>query len=80
MDVGVDGLPVHRGIIPYYATSTMPEATDMQSWVDLMRQKSGKDLAQHKISMLQNPMLQICGDPGAEVIGERRFTETAERA
>ena len=45
-----------------------------------MRQKSGKDLAQHKISMLQNPRLQICGDPGAEVIGERRFTETAERA
>jgi hypothetical protein len=80
MSVDASGSPVCRGIISYYATLTMREATDMRSWVDLMRQRSGKDLAQHKINMLQDPRLQICGDPGIEVIGERRFTEPAERA
>jgi hypothetical protein len=70
MDVDVNGLPIRRGIISYYATLTMGEATDTQSWVDLMEQKSGKDLAQHKIRMFHKLMLQICGDPSVEVIGE----------
>jgi hypothetical protein len=78
MDAYVNGSPVRRGIISYYATSTMGEATDMQSWVDLMEQKSSEDLTQHKIRVFHKPMLQICGDPSVEVIGEWRLTEIAE--
>jgi hypothetical protein len=80
MDVDVNGSPVRRGIISYYATSTMGEATHMQSWIDLMEQKSSEDLTQHKIRMYQKPKLQICGDPSVEVIGERRLIEIVERA
>ena len=74
MDIYVDGSPVRRGIISYYASLTMGEATDMQSWVDLMVQKSSEDLNQHKSRMFHKPMLQICGNPGVEVIGQRRGT------
>ena len=72
MDVYVNGSPIRRGIISYYATSTMGEANDMQSWVDLMEQKSSEDLPQHKSSMFHKTILQICGDPSVEVIGEWR--------
>ena len=70
MNVVVNDSPVHRGIISYHATSTMADASDMQSWVDLMEQKSSEDLTQHKIRIFHKPMLQICGDPSVEVIGE----------
>ena len=72
MEVDESGSLVRRGVISYYATSTMGEATDMQSWVDLMEQKGSDDLTQHKIGMFHKPMLQICGDPRVEVIGEWR--------
>jgi hypothetical protein len=78
MDVNVNGLPVRRGIISYYATSTMGKAANMQSWTNLMEQKSAEDLKQHKITIFYKPNLQICGDPSLEVIGERRLTEIAE--
>jgi hypothetical protein len=78
MDVDLNGSLVRRGIVSYYATSMMGEATDMQSWVDLMEQKSGKDLMLHKITMFHKPMLQICGDPSRYVIGEWRLSEIAE--
>jgi hypothetical protein len=80
MNVVVNGSPVHRGIISYHATSTMGDATDMQSWVNLMEQKSSEDMTQNKISMFHKPMLQICGDPSVEVIGERMLPEIAAGA
>ena len=78
MDVTMNDSPVRRGIISYYATSTMGEATDMQSWIDLMEQKSSEELTEHKSEMFHKPMLQICGNPSVEVIGEWRLTEIAE--
>ncbi len=69
-EVEVNGSPVRRGIISYYATSTMEAASDIRSWVDLMEEKSSEDLAKRKIGILHKPMLQICGDPSIEVIGE----------
>lgn len=74
MDIFVNGSPVRRGIISYYASSTMGKATDMQSWVDLIRQKGSEDLTQYKSRMFYKPMLQICGDPSIEVIGKCRGT------
>jgi hypothetical protein len=74
MDIFVNDSPVRSGIISYYASSTMGEATDMQSWADLMVQKSSEDLTQHKSNMFHKPMLQLCGDPCVEVIGECRET------
>jgi hypothetical protein len=78
MDVYVNGSPVRRGIISYYATSTMGEASDMQSWANLMEQKSSEDLTEHKNKMFHKPMLQICGDPCVEVIGEWRSDDMAK--
>ena len=70
MDVPMNDAPVRRGIISYYATSTMGEASDMQSWVDLMEQMSSDDLTEYKGRMFHKPMLQVCGDPSVEMIGE----------
>jgi hypothetical protein len=58
----------------------MVEATNIQSWVNLIERTSSKDLAEHKITLLQKPMLQICGDPSTEVIGEWKLIDTAEKA
>jgi len=80
MDVDVKGFPVCRGIISYCATSTMGEATDIQSWFELMDRKSGEDLTHHKITMPQKPMLQVCGDPSVKLIGGWRTAHTIERA
>jgi hypothetical protein len=70
MDVEVNGNPVRRGIISYYATSTMRQATDFQSWLELIEQQSGEDLVEQKISLFRKPTLRICGNPSTAVIGE----------
>jgi len=75
MDIDMDGKPICRGIISYYAALTMEKATDMHSWIDLIEQISGEDLAQNTIKLHQKPMLQLCGDAHIKVIGERRLTE-----
>ena len=80
MKVVVNGLPVHRSIISYYATLTMGEATDMQSWVKRIAQKSSKDLKQHKIHDFHKPALQICGDPSVAVVGGMGHPEIADGA
>jgi hypothetical protein len=48
----------------------MRQATDFQSWFELIDQKSGEDLVGQKINLLHKPMMQICGDPHIAVIGE----------
>lgn len=70
MDVEVDGTPVRRGIISYYATATMRQASDFQSWFELIEQQSGEDLVEQKISLFRKPTLRICGNPSTAVIGE----------
>ena len=70
-DFDVDGSSVRRGIISYYAASTMGQATSSQSWIDLMEGKSSEDLARHEIDMLHIPVLRIVGDPSVPVIGSR---------
>ena len=70
MDVESYGSTVRRGIISYYATLTMEEASDIQLWVDLMEQKSSEDLARHKITPFQKPNLRVWGAPDTKVIGE----------
>ncbi len=70
MDVDLKGSAVRQGIISYYATVTMEQASDIQSWVDLVEQKSSEDLAQHKITLFQKPNLQVWGAPSDKVIGE----------
>ena len=71
-DFDLSGTPVRRGVVSYYATSTMVEAADFESWVDRIEQRSSKDLADHKITLLKKPVLQVCGEPSTKLPGEQR--------
>ena len=63
---------VRHGVVSYYATSTVVQSANFQSWVNLIEQRSGEDLAHHKITLLHKPMLQICGNPSTKLPGEPR--------
>ena len=71
-DFDLSGIPVRRGVVSYYATSTMVQAADFESWADWIERRSSADLADHKITLLKKPMLQVCGDPSTQVLGEQR--------
>lgn len=58
------------GIISYYATKTMAQATTMVSWVSMIDEMSGKDFSQGTITDLEMPSLQIIGDLSTKLPGE----------
>lgn len=59
-----------RGIISYYATKTMAQATTMVSWASMINEMSGRDFSRGLITDLERPSLQILGDSSAKVPGE----------
>jgi hypothetical protein len=57
------------GIISYYATKTMAQATTIESWVSMINAMSGRDFSRGLITDLEKPSLQIIGDSSAKVPG-----------
>jgi hypothetical protein len=70
-DFDVSGAAGSRGVVSYYATSTMVEAATFESWLDLIERKSSGDLAQGRITELHKPTLQIYGNPNTKLPGCR---------
>lgn len=58
------------GILSYYATKTMAQATTTVSWVSMVNEMSGKDFSRGLITALEKPSLQIIGDLSAKLPGE----------
>jgi hypothetical protein len=59
-----------HGIISYYATKTMAQATTVESWVSTINEMSGRDFLRGSIIDLERPSLQIIGEPSAKLPGE----------
>jgi hypothetical protein len=64
-----DGGRVERGVISYYATQTLPLATTVASWVQLIDTAAGADLARGRIKPFHQPSLRIVGDPAMRLPG-----------
>jgi hypothetical protein len=56
------GVKVERGVISYYAAQTLPRATTMESWLQLINESSDSDLNQGRLKRTYKPLLQIHGD------------------
>lgn len=63
------GGPVRRGVVSYYAAATLPEATTLQSWLDLIHETSREDMAEGRLTAFHQPILQITGDGSMPLIG-----------
>ncbi|MGH7599054.1 MAG: hypothetical protein ACREOI_22085 [bacterium] len=59
-----------HGIISYYATKTMAQATTIESWVSAINEISGRDFSRGLITDLEKLSLQIIGDLSAKLPGE----------
>ena len=64
-----DGVRVERGVISYYATRTLPLASTVASWVQLMDSAAGADLARGRIKLFHQPSLRIIGDGALRLPG-----------
>jgi hypothetical protein len=59
-----------HGIISYYATKTMAQATTIESWVNAINGMIDEDFSRGLITDLERPSLQIIGDSSAKLPGE----------
>jgi hypothetical protein len=64
-----DGAQVERGVISYYATRTLPLASTVASWVQLIDAAAGADLARGRIKPFHQPSLRIRGDAARRLPG-----------
>jgi hypothetical protein len=74
-DFDLSGAAVARSVVSHYATSTLPEATTFDSWLNLIDQKSSADLAQGRITQLDRPELQVYGNPDTQSPGVQAAKE-----
>jgi hypothetical protein len=74
-DFDLSGAAVARSVVSHYATSTLPEATTFDSWLNLIDQKSSADLAQGRIAELDKPALQVYGNHNAKLPGVQAAKE-----
>jgi hypothetical protein len=58
------------GIITYYATKTMAQATTIGSWMRTINDIIDKDFSRGIITALQRPLLQILGNPSTKLPGD----------
>ena len=64
-----DGVHVERGVISYYAARTLPLASTVASWVQLIDAAAGADLARGRIKFFHQPSLRIIGDAALRLPG-----------
>ena len=64
-----DGVQVERGVISYYATRTLPLASTVASWIQLIDAAAGTDLARGRIKLFHQPSLRIIGDAALRLPG-----------
>jgi hypothetical protein len=64
-----NGATVHRGVISYYATGTLPQASTIASWMSAMDRAAQDDLRRGRITSFHLPSLQIVGDATVGVPG-----------
>lgn len=63
------GAAVRRGVVSYYAAATLPEATTLQSWLDLIHETSREDVVKGRLNPFHQPTLQLTGDETMPLIG-----------
>ena len=63
------GAKMRHGVISYYAASTLPWATSVQEWLDLIATASAGDVSRGVLPESHLPMLQITGDPTSALPG-----------
>ena len=53
---------VKRGVISYYATKTLPDASSVESWRQLMSDAMAEDAKNGRLSNFHQKQLQVLGD------------------
>jgi hypothetical protein len=59
-----------RGIISYYAAQSLPQATTLASWLQLIEARASADLGQGRLPWLYQPALQILGSATTKLPGD----------
>ena len=64
-----------RGVISYYAAATLPAATTLRSWQQLIARMSQEDVDRGALGRFDQPKLQIRGGGSLSLIGSPRAEE-----
>jgi hypothetical protein len=59
-----------RGIISYYATNTVAQATTIASWLSMINDMIDQDFSRGIITDLERPSLKILGNPSTKLPGD----------
>ena len=64
------GSPQERGVISYYATQSLPQATTVASWLERIEALAQADLQQERLPWFYQPSLQILGQASIRLAGD----------
>jgi hypothetical protein len=67
-----------RGVISYYATQTLAQATTLASWIELVEALSGADLQQGRLPWFYQPVLQLLGHAATKLPGDPVHTDAEQ--
>jgi hypothetical protein len=67
---GAPGNPQARGVISYYATQSLAQATTVASWLQRMEALATADLQREHLPWFYRPSLQILGRAATRLPGD----------
>jgi len=73
------GNPQERGVISYYATQSLAQATTVASWLEQIETLAQADLQQERLPWFYQLSLQILGQAATRLPGDPMHIESEQR-